>query len=969
MPPLPTGTHLGNYEILGLLGVGGMGEVYRAHDAKLNRDVAIKILPSKQTHDAGARARFELEARAVAALNHPHIVTIYNVEERDGVDFIVMELVTGRPLNQLIPGAGLPVDRAMEYGRQIAQALDAAHRANIVHRDLKPSNVMVSDAGQVKVLDFGLAKLIPSSDAATLTAAHPETAIGAVLGTVAYMSPEQAEGRAVDARSDIFSFGAVLYEMLSGRRAFAGETAAATLTSVLAARPAAISSIRTNVPTNLQRLATACLQRDPALRPTASDVERTLTVLAAPAAQKRRVPTWARGLAAVGLLAVVVAGAWLWKRNANAATVRSSVVPEMRRLMSDGRTYEAFLYARAALPIASGDPDFSALWRELTRPASLESDPPGAEVAISPYERGPDHWMTLGQTTLAHFDPPAIAFQLRVSKPGYAVYEDVLNPWQITPRMTISLVREQDTPPDMVRAAALSTAVGLSIIPGSDLQSFSFPAFWIDRSEVTNREYKKFVDAGGYERRDLWTQPITKNGHTLSWDESRALFRDATGRPGPATWQGGTYPAGQDDFPVTGVSWYEAHAYLTFAGKQMLTLPHWVRVADFGGVSHTLLRANFGGRGPVAVGTTRALSRFGTQDLAGNVKEWVANPAGGDLRYIAGGGWDEPPYMYDLSDARPALQRAANFGIRGARFDPDDHSYDTLGGSIATPRRDYTNERPVATPVFEAYRRLFAYDRTPVVASAPTVRDTHPDWRIETVTFPAVYGNETIIAHVFLPKRGTPPFQTIVWVTGSSQYAMKSSQADLEAPLFAAVVRSGRAVVMPIVKGAFERSSDRFTPQTIREGALWREYAVGYQQDVTRTLDYLETRADVDHDRVGYMGLSRGASLSPLVLSLEPTRVKTAVLMIPGMYLMHPGPEVDIINFLPHVTQPVLMLSGRFDFLFPEKDAQLPFFNWLGTSSDKKKRVVYDSGHNLPAAESTRETLDWLDKTLGAVKR
>jgi cephalosporin-C deacetylase-like acetyl esterase len=255
------------------------------------------------------------------------------------------------------------------------------------------------------------------------------------------------------------------------------------------------------------------------------------------------------------------------------------------------------------------------------------------------------------------------------------------------------------------------------------------------------------------------------------------------------------------------------------------------------------------------------------------------------------------------------------------------------------------------------------------VASAPTVRDTHPDWRIETVTFPAVYGNETIIAHVFLPKRGTPPFQTIVWVTGSSQYAMKSSQADLEAPLFAAVVRSGRAVVMPIVKGAFERSSDRFTPQTIREGALWREYAVGYQQDVTRTLDYLETRADVDHNRVGYMGLSRGASLSPLVLSLEPTRVKTAVLMIPGMYLMHPGPEVDIINFLPHVTQPVLMLSGRFDFLFPEKDAQLPFFNWLGTSSDKKKRVVYDSGHNLPAAESTRETLDWLDKTLGAVKR
>jgi dienelactone hydrolase len=967
MPPLSTGTHLGNYEILGLLGVGGMGEVYRAHDAKLNRDVAIKVLPSKETHDASARARFEKEARAVAALNHPHIVTIYNVEEHDGVDFIVMELVIGRPLNQLIPTAGLPVDRVMDYGRQIAQALDAAHRANIVHRDLKPSNVMVSEAGQVKVLDFGLAKLIPSSDAATLTAAHPATEIGAVLGTVAYMSPEQAEGRAVDARSDVFSLGAVLYEMLAGRRAFAGDTAMATLASVLAANPPSITSLRGNLPPNLSRLVSACLQRDPVLRPTASDVERTIGVLAAPPVP-RQWPVWARAAAAVAVLTVLGVGAWLWKRAANAATVRSSVVPEMRRLMSDGKTYEAFLYARAALPTAGDDPDFSALWRELTRPASLETDPPGAEVAISPYERGPDHWTTLGQTTLAHFDPPAIAFQLRVSKPGYAVYEDYMNRWQIAPHMTISLVREQDTPPGMVRAAGLSDA-GLSIVPGSDLQSFTIPAFWIDRLEVTNREYKQFVDAGGYERRDFWTQPITRNGRALSWDESRALFRDATGRPGPATWQGGTYPAGQDEFPVTGVSWYEAHAYLTFAGKRMLTLPHWVRVADFGGVSHTLLRANFGGRGPVAVGTTRAFSRFGTQDLAGNVKEWVANPAGGDLRYIAGGAWDEPPYMYDLSDARPALQRAANFGIRGARFDPDDHSYDALGGSIATPRRDYSNETPVATPVFEAYRRLFAYDRTPVVASAPTVRDTHPDWRIETVTFPAVYGNETIIAHVFVPKRGTPPFQTIVWVTGSSQYSMKSSDSDLEAPLFAAVVRSGRAVAMPIIKGAFERSSDRFTPQTAREGALWREYAIGYQQDVIRTLDYLDTRADVDHDHVGYMGLSRGAALSPLVLANEPTRVKTAVLMIPGMYLAHPGPEVDIINYLPHVSQPVLMLSGRFDFLFPEKDAQLPFFKWLGTSPDKKKRVVYDTSHNLPPIESTRELLDWMDKTLGPVRR
>ena len=965
MPPLPTGTHLGNYEILGLLGVGGMGEVYRAHDAKLNRDVAIKILPSKQTHDAGARARFEQEARAVAALNHPHIVTIYNVEQRDGVDFIVMELVSGRPLSQLIPGAGLAIDRAMEYGRQIAQALDAAHRANIVHRDLKPSNVMISDAGQVKVLDFGLAKLIPSADAATLTAAHPATEIGAVLGTVAYMSPEQAEGRAVDARSDVFSFGAVLYEMLAGRRAFAGDTAMATLTSVLAARPSSLTSIRGNVPPNLSRLVSACLQRDPGLRPTASDVERTLAVLAAPPAP-RRMPAWARAVAAVGVLGILATGTWLWKRSADARSARTSVVPEMRRLMNDGRIFEAFLYARSALPTAGNDPDFAALWHELTTSRSIVSDPPGAEVSISPYDPGPDHWTVIGRTPFANVDLPD-AFQIRLTKAGYLVFEDVVLPRSLsTPNLSVPLVAEHDNPPGMVRT--LEFRGGLTLMPGSEFQNLAVPPFWIDRREVTNQEFKKFVDDGGYERREFWTQQIVKDGRVLAWDAARALFRDATGRPGPATWQGGAYPSSQDNFPVTGVSWYEAHAYLTYAGKRMPTLPHWVVAANFAGVSQILTRANFGGHGPVAVGSTRAVSRFGVEDMAGNVKEWVSNSATGDLRYIAGGAWDEPPYMFTESDARSALERAANFGIRGVRFDPGDTSTESLGGPMAKADRDYSKESPAATPVFEAYRRFYAYDRSPVVASAPTVEDAHPDWRIEKVTFPAVYGGETVIAYVYLPKHGTPPFQTLVFVTGSSQYGMKSNLQEVEAHA-AGVLRSGRAVVMPIIKGAFERSSDRFTPLTSREGALWREYVVAYAQDVLRTLDYLETRSDVDHDHVGYLGYSRGAALAPIVLALEPTRLKTAVLQIPGMYLSHPGPEVDIINFLPHVKQPALVLSGRFDFLFSGEALPAAVLPVVGHPADQKRRVTYDSGHNLPPAESIRETLDWLDKTLGPVRR
>ena len=285
---------------------------------------------------------------------------------------------------------------------------------------------------------------------------------------------------------------------------------------------------------------------------------------------------------------------------------------------------------------------------------------------------------------------------------------------------------------------------------------------------------------------------------------------------------------------MTGVSWYKARAYLTYAGKRMPTLAHWVAVANFIGLQQTLTRANFGGHGAVAIGTTRSVGHYGVEDMAGNVKEWVSNPATGDLRYIAGGAWDEPPYMFDESDARSALERAANFGIRGARFDPGDTSPETLGDPITKPDRDYTKETPVATPVFEAYRRFYAYDRTPIVASAPTVQDDHPDWRIETVTFPAVYGNETVIARVYLPQARDAAVSD-----ARLRHGLESVRHEVESPggrgARAAVARSGRAIVMPVIKGAFERSSDRFTPLTPRQGALWREFVVAYAQDVLRT--------------------------------------------------------------------------------------------------------------------------------------
>jgi serine/threonine protein kinase len=230
------GKTLGHYRIVEKLGAGGMGVVYKARDTHLDRFVALKILPAEKVADPDRRRRFVQEAKAASALNHPHIVTIHDIDEADGVHFIAMEYVDGKTLDQHIPRHGMRLNEALKVAVQMADALAAAHEAGIVHRDLKPGNLMVTEKGQVKVLDFGLAKptekLPTGAEDATLTA-KPDTEEGKILGTVAYMSPEQAEGKKVDARSDIFSFGSVLYEMVSGKRAFEADSKASTQGAII----------------------------------------------------------------------------------------------------------------------------------------------------------------------------------------------------------------------------------------------------------------------------------------------------------------------------------------------------------------------------------------------------------------------------------------------------------------------------------------------------------------------------------------------------------------------------------------------------------------------------------------------------------------------------------------------------------------------------------------------------------------
>src|SRR5262247_547022 len=278
-------TRLGPYEIIAPLGVGGMGEVYRARDTRLARDVAVKVLPPAYSSDAERLQRFEQEASAAGALNHPNILVIHHIDTHEGAPYIVSELLDGETLRQRLGGTAFAQRRAIDYAGQIARGLAAAHEKGIVHRDLKPDNVFVTNDGRIKLLDFGIAKLTQpdgNQSQTEIPTRRVDTDPGKVMGTVGYMSPEQVKGRAVDHRSDIFSFGAILYEMLSGRRAFHGESAAETMSAILKEDPPELSDSNKNVSPALERLVNHCLEKNAEARfHSARDVAFALEALSA----------------------------------------------------------------------------------------------------------------------------------------------------------------------------------------------------------------------------------------------------------------------------------------------------------------------------------------------------------------------------------------------------------------------------------------------------------------------------------------------------------------------------------------------------------------------------------------------------------------------------------------------------------------------------------------------------------------
>ena len=986
------GTTLSHYRIVEQIGAGGMGVVYRAHDERLDRDVAIKVLPEEVAADPDRLTRFQREARAAAALEHPNILAVHELGEHESRPFIVTELLDGKSMREVVAEGRIENRQAVEYARQVTAGLSAAHQQGIIHRDLKPENLFLTSDGIVKILDFGLARITAvepdSVDASESPTATLLTQPGAVVGTAGYMSPEQLRGRPADARSDIFALGCVLYELLAGHRPFVGSTSEETAAEILKGGATPMVRAEPTVPVALGRIVDRCLASEPAHRhQSAADLAAAIEKYAAlPKRQTRTVAQHRRLWAAVAILVafIAVVSAWFLHRQSRTRWARDVAVPRVVELFEDLHTDAALRLASEAAAILPDDPDLTVLLPQLGRTMTITTEPSGALVSVRDYLAAEQGWRLLGTTPLEEVQLGSGFLRLRIDKGGYEPVERILFATE-PPTLSLHLDPVDQIPTGMVRIPGGKYEPGIvlrieetaeQLGVSRNLRPVVLGDYLIDRYEVTNREYKEFVDGGGYRTDACWKHPFMRDGQSMAWHEAVATFVDTTGQPGPASWELGDFPDGRGDYPVSGVSWHEAAAYCEFAGKMLPTVNHWGRASMSAGgqASACVLMSNLDGRALAPVGSFEGMARYGTYDMAGNVKEWCWNRVG-DRRLTLGGAWNEPFYVVGAPESYPPMFRAENLGFRCMKIlSATGPSTETLAPLARYPETPPLDLEPPSDELYQAYRRLFDYDPTPLNAVVESVDDSSRYYVRERVTFDAAYGGERMQAYLSIPKNRSPPYQSVIFFpAGNAFFPLEVGGQSIEPPKYVEtyssqnqlmIVRSGRVLVFPVYKGTFSRRAgldQEWTP------LFWRDLIIMCSKDLSRTLDYLETRPEFDPKRIGYYGKSIGASLGAVLPAVE-ERIRAAVLVSGFLETKLLPPEVSQVAFAPRVTIPILMQNGRFDPLYPVEAVQRPLFELLGTPDEHKRHVLYKTGHVVPyQTESVRDALDWFDQYLGPV--
>ena len=570
---------------------------------------------------------------------------------------------------------------------------------------------------------------------------------------------------------------------------------------------------------------------------------------------------------AVGL--VIAVSSWYVLRDSHTRWLHEDAIPELEGYLDVGNWEAAYRLTKKADERLPDNNIVREFWPRLSWQVTIPSAPEGAKVYRRAYDAPDAEWEFLGQTPLEAIRFPYGLSKIRFELEGYRPLHRTLGGGHVN-WAELGAIDNQQLLIGVDRFTLDTTSSlpeGMVRVPGWDLdrdgQKLHANDFFLGRYEVTNAEFMEFVAAGGYGDETLWDSVLV-DGKTLTWTETRALFVDRTGRPGPSTWEAGHFPDGEEDFPVSGVSWFEAQAFARFTGKELPTAHHWRRATAVAELIWVLPVSNFSGKGPRAVSDSRAMSYAGTFDMAGNVREWTSS-AIRDGRVILGGSSNDPHYIMRAPDTSALpFDRSTGNGFRVAMTADDDATTVALRTPLtprdAVPR--FPTYEPVSTDIYDAYSRVFDYERKPLRSTSGETVATRI-WKRERVEYDAGYGEGRSAMHLYLPVGTAPPYQTVVywpgwdtfWLGSIDEYFVKKMDF---------IVKSGRAVAFPVYKGTFSKGQmGRFNTAT------YRDNTIDTVKELRRAIDYLASRDDIDSDALAFFGYSWGGVTGPTALAQE----------------------------------------------------------------------------------------------------
>ena len=1023
---LPPEESFGNYRVLRFVGSGGTSDVYLGEQTQpFHQTAAIKILRTSHLQTKVA-TRFNKECDFLGSMNHPSIPKLFSTGiSQSGLRYMAMEWVDGVPITQFCRERELSVRERIALFIKICLGVQHAHFKGVIHRDLKPGNILVSEYGAVaepKIIDFGIAK----SAVNRFDFRDDETQSHEVVGTLSYMSPEHLnrhQGADVDTRSDIYSLGVLLYELLTDKHPFSEEIhsaenlqeAAEVITEhvpicpskQVAERTKEIARLSSNHATaremrrDLDKIVLKMIEKSPddrygTISQVAEDLQcyldfRPLSNCSSPI--RVSIARWCQrnslmmklcsGLLLLAMALLGISG-WAWRAQMNQRQLnerlslmsdqlsdaqqaqevldhaRSVLLPRATELAEKGDYVESFLHARELANKAELREDFvfRELWQNISATVSFPHLPDDTTVHMARSDGKNTTWVALGKTPL-HFDVPKGYARIRLEHPDYVPRELGLNLSKesklIQQEMLVSRAQQKS---GMLFIPAASES--MPDVFSGDLISH---AFWVDECEVTNEEFLEFIVAGGYENGEYWQHlEMVRDGEAIAWTEAVSTFKDRTGNFGPANWTDGRFPEGEADFPVDGVSWFEAAAYATFRGKTLPSVQHW-RFFSVSSEPQSVSRfCNFSGR-ISKVGDYSGTGFHGVKDVYGNVSEWCSNSSENGLQVLSGASADDPDYLFWAPKFVSPWERKTGNGFRCIVVEDLDE-YEALSQQSIETRRhvDLNRHREPLSDLRQWYHYLADQPLHPVSIKSEEVKDRDRDYHHETIELDTVYDENRFNLHIFTPRHQRSKI-TLIYLPGIGRYNKPmffslANRSDIDVKFIDELTRKGHRVVYPIYQGCYERwvkrPSEHFRIDAASAQACWIQCV----QDAMCALDYLETRDDVNSDEIVGLGFSNGADKLIAALAMD-SRFDRATLLSVGYHNWHKDrPIIDTFQYTPHIHLPVLLVTGIHDNLYTYENSQIPLFSDLG--SEDKLHVLMEGGHVPEINEVVTHVDHWL---------